>query len=173
MSLEGRTAKILIVAAEQSNLELLETILHLAGYSNLFTTTDLEYAIALFKENNPDLVLLDLHMPPRNEDEMLCALRSLSPANAFLPIVLLAADATEDMRRRLLAEGATDFVSKPADAVEVMLRVENLLRVRFLEEELQNEKAPLERRLKERTRVLEQTIAELRCAEWPLFRGNR
>jgi putative two-component system response regulator len=92
--------------------------------------------------------------------------------DTFLPIIVLTADITWEARRHALADGATDFLSKPLDEIEVKLRIKNVLKTRFLHRQLQNEKALLEERVRERTALLEQTIAELRRANWASFSGS-
>ena len=99
-------------------------------------------------------------------------LRRIVPANAFLPIIVITGDVAPESRRRARALGATDFIFKPFDIVEVALRTENVLQLRFLHGQLQNEKAFLEKRVRERTRSLERMIAELRCAALPLFNAS-
>jgi putative two-component system response regulator len=111
-------------------------------------------------------------MPHQDGYEILQSLRYLIPSDAFLPIIVLTADVTLEARRRALSAGATDFLCKPFDTVEMTLRIDNMLRMRFLHRELQNEKMVLEQRVRERTRSLERLIAELRCASLPLFNVN-
>lgn len=167
-----KTAKILVVDDEPMNVDLLQLILRDAGYSNLTTVTDSRRAVAVFADADPDLVLLDLHMPHQDGYEVLGMVRYLVPADAFVPIVVLTADVTMDARRRALTAGASDFISKPYDTIEMVLRVENMLRMRFLHRELQSEKASLEQRVRERTRSLKKVIAELRCTSMPLFSAH-
>lgn len=162
-------AKILIVDGELADVRQLEQILKRAGYESVSVTTDPSRALTMFTADEPDLVLLDLHLPNHDGYEILQTLRQRVPADAFLPIVVLTADVTPEAKQRALSMGATDFLSKPFDNVDVVLRIENVLRTRFLHRQLQSEKALLEERVRERTRALERTIAELKCANWPLF----
>lgn len=167
-----KQAKIFIIDDEALSVRLLERILNLAGYTNLSMTTDSSRAVSMFMDDDPDLVLLDLHMPEPDGYEVLKALRKLEPADTFLPIIVLTADVTWAARRLALADGATDFLSKPLDDIEVKLRIHNVLKTRFLHRQLQNEKALLEERVRERTALLEQTIVELRRANVPIFGGS-
>jgi PleD family two-component response regulator len=164
-----KNGKILVVDDEPMNIDLLKLILNDAGFANLSMLTDSRRAVSMFSNVDPDLVLLDLHMPHQDGYEVLQALHYLVPSDSFVPIIVLTADVTVNARRRALAAGATDFLSKPYDTVEMVLRVENALRLRFLHRDLQNEKATLERRVRDRTRSLERLVAELRCASMPLF----
>lgn len=164
-----KKAKILIIDDEEPSVHLLARLLNTSGYANVSGTTDATRALSMFADDDPDLVLLDLHMPEPDGFEILRRLREKQPPNAFLPIIVLTADTTLDARRHALALGATDFLSKPLDEVEVAMRIKNVLQTRFAYRHLEIEKAQLEERVKERTRVLERTIAELKCANWPLF----
>src|SRR4029077_10395732 len=154
-------AKIFIIDDELMNVRLLGRFLETAGYKNVTATTDPHRAIAMFTDDDPDLVLLDLHMPHPNGFEILRELRGMTPPNGFLPIVILTADCTQAAKRGALKLGATDFLSKPFDSLEVLLRIERVLQTRFLHLQWQNQKRLLEERVKERTQVLEQRIAEL------------
>lgn len=154
-------AKIFIIDDEETNVRLLGRFLEKAGYKNVAMTTEPQRAVAMFTDDDPDLVLLDLHMPHPDGFELLQALRGLTPKNAFLPIVVLTADCTSDAKRRALEMGATDFLSKPFDDVEVLLRIEHVLQTRFLHLQWRNQKRLLEERVKERTQELERQIAEL------------
>jgi putative two-component system response regulator len=167
-----KSARILIIDDELAIVGLLEGILKEEGYKNLSETNDSRAAIAMFTDYKPDLILLDLHMPHQDGYGILRMLRKLVPANAFLPIIVVTGDTTSESRRRALALGATDFIVKPFDIVEVTLRTRNVLQIRGLHRQLQSQKAHVEKRVRERTRSLERTIAELRCAALPLFNPN-
>ena len=167
-----KTARIIVVDDEPMNVDLFDHILRNASYTNLLMITDSRQAVSMFSNEDPDLVLLDLHMPHQDGYEVLKAVRYLVPAEAFLPIVVLTADVTMESRRRALAAGATDFLSKPFDVIEMGLRIETMLRLRFLYRELRKEKALLEQRVRDRTKSLQRVIAELRCTSMPLFSVN-
>jgi signal transduction histidine kinase len=90
---------------------------------------------ALVERHAPDLVLLDLHMPHRHGLDVLEELRAHTPAGEYRPVLVLTADVTWEAKERALARGARDFLTKPFDATEVLLRVENLLETRVLHAE--------------------------------------
>ena len=79
------------------------------------------------------------------------------------PIIFITAFPRPEIKKRALDAGAFCFLSKPFDVVELTLRVETLLGLRFLYRSLRNEKALLEQRVRDRTRSLQRVIAELRC----------
>lgn len=127
-----RDCTLLLVDDEPGNLDLLEALLGGEGYTHLVCTTDPREVRRLVAEHEPDLVLLDLHMPHRHGLEVLRDLAVQTAPGDYLPVLVLTADVTVDARDRALALGARDFVTKPFDATEVLLRVENLLDTRLL-----------------------------------------
>ncbi len=92
-------------------------------------------------------------------------LRATQPPGTYLPILVLTADVTSHTRRRALASGANDFLTKPFENEEVMLRCKNLLETRALHLALQSQNAVLEDTVRQRTRDLETTLEELRTAQ--------
>ena len=125
-------ARILVVDDERVNVVLLERILDQDGYRNVKSVTDPSEAVALFDQFDPDLVLLDLHMPKLDGFAVMKLLEDRISRDTFLPILILTADIRPEIKRRALAAGAKDFVTKPFDRTEVLLRIQNLLETRFL-----------------------------------------
>jgi len=123
---------ILMVDDEEPNLDLLEAFLQPDGYENLVRTSDAREVCALLETDPPDLVLLDLHMPHRSGFELLEEIRARTKPDDYLPVLVLTADITAESRARALSSGARDFLTKPLDALEVRLRVRNLLEARAL-----------------------------------------
>lgn len=158
---EYENAAVLVVDDEESNVRLLRRILGSRGYRRVRGTTRSDEALALCREEMPDLVLLDLHMPAPDGYAVLRALRSELPRTSFLPILVLTGDISPEARERALAGGASDFLNRPFDVSEVVLRCRNLLRIRFLTLELQAERDLLERRVHDRTHELEEARLEL------------
>ena len=126
-------AKILIIDDERANVRFLEIVLEQAGYHNVFSTTDPCQAVFLYSELKPDLLLLDLHMP-RLDGFALMQILQAEPSLHATPILVLTADGTVPVRHRALAGGAKDFLIKPLDEVEVLLRIRNLLETRYRNE---------------------------------------
>lgn len=125
-------SKILIIDDEPVNVELLEQILLREGFDQLMSITESERALQVFQHFQPDLVLLDLRMPRVDGFSLLSAFQEQKPAHQFLPIIILTADVTRDARHKALALGATDFLTKPYDTVEVLLRIWNVLETSVL-----------------------------------------
>ena len=153
-------ARILIVDDQEPNVLLLERILRTAGYQNLMVSTDPRTALELFSGFDPDIVLLDLHMPHMDGFEVMEQLLPLIPKNDYRPILVLTADVTQEAKRRALAGGAKDFLTKPFDSDEVVLRIGNMLQTRRLHRLLQGENELLEERVRERTLALEDAYLE-------------
>jgi putative two-component system response regulator len=128
-------ARILIVDDEPSNIELMEAYLAETDIE-IRGVTDSRQVEAVFDEFDPDIVLLDLRMPPPDGLEILQRLRGARLSLGFLPVIVLTADTSRVARNSALLLGANDFLTKPLDRDEVVLRVRNLLRTRELYVEL-------------------------------------
>lgn len=144
-------SRIMVVDDTEANLFLLEVILEDLGYTDVVTINDPKLALDTWTAFEPDLVLLDLHMPGISGLDVLAQIRSV-PRPGFMPILMLTADASSEAKVRALSTGANDFLTKPFDRIEVQLRMQNLLRIRHLHRELQEQNAHLEDRVKERTK---------------------
>jgi PleD family two-component response regulator len=142
-------AKILIIDDEITNIRLLEKILLREGYVNISLTTDSRDAVSMFADDEPDLILLDLHMPHQTGFEVMASLASLQDSTVLVPIIVLTADVTPEAKHRALSSGATDFVSKPFDTTEVALRIKNALRVRVEQRQLDNKNKILDERVRQ------------------------
>jgi signal transduction histidine kinase len=151
-----RACTLLLVDDEEANLDLLEALLESEGYTHLVRTADAREVLGLVERHAPDLVLLDLHMPHRHGLQLLADLRALTPPGDYRPVLVLTADITAEAREYALSLGARDFVTKPFDTAEVLLRVENLLDARVLH--------VAERQARERAEVAEARATLL--AEW-------
>ena len=125
-------ARILVVDDREANVRLLERMLETAGVTQVHTLTDPRRPSSRCLELEPDLLLLDLHMPHLDGVAVLTALRAALPDGVFLPVIVLTADLSSDAKERALAAGAKDFLAKPLDRTEVLLRVGNLLETRAL-----------------------------------------
>lgn len=125
-------AKILIIDDADANLRLLEALLSKEGFTQVISTSDSTQTLNLFTAFEPDLILLDLMMPVLDGYEVLTLLSNHIPADTYLPILVLTADTTIAAKRKALSLGAKDFLSKPFDNIEAMLRVWNLLETRVL-----------------------------------------
>jgi len=148
-------ARILVVDDEASNLRALSGILRSAGYHNVITTTNPHDALGLYSEQEPDLLLLDLHMPELDGLAVLERLGEMAVPQSYTPVLVLTGDSSAWARRQALSNGAKDFLTKPFEVDEVLLRIQNLLETRYLHREITAEKQVLEERFRQRTDQLE------------------
>jgi len=146
-------AKILIVDDERAMVNILELLLEHVGYTNLRSTTDPREVLECCAEFQPDLILLDLRMPYLDGVQVLKQLEGRR-ADPYLPVLVLTADVSREIKRTALEAGASDFVTKPFEQAELLLRVRNLLEMRFLHRELRRQNEALEARIEERTHQL-------------------
>jgi putative two-component system response regulator len=155
--------KILIIDDEPSNVALLEDMLSEAGYKQIRSVTDSRLALETYDTFAPDLILLDLMMPHVDGFAILHSLRSAGD-EVFLPVIVLTADANGETKRAALGAGATDFLLKPLDHLEVLLRIANLLEMRRLHVQLDTQRAALEDALRERSLELREAHLHLENA---------
>ena len=148
-------ASILIVDDQAADVRLLEHTLGDAGYHQLATTTDPREVCALHQSRRFDLILLDLQMPGMDGFEVMEGLKAI-PVEHSLPVIALTSH--PEHKQRALQAGATDFINKPFDLVEVKTRIHNMLQLRLLTRSLERHNEMLERIVRERT-------AELRSSE--------
>ena len=126
-------AKILIVDDNLDNVRLLKLILADAGYSSVTSTVDPREVYQLHRINDFDLILLDLLMPGMDGFQVMEALKEFE-RDGYLPVLVTTGLPAQKVRALKL--GAKDFISKPIDRAELLVRVHNMLEVRLLYKEL-------------------------------------
>jgi adenylate cyclase len=141
-------ASILIVDDKEANVRLLEQMLRGAGYALVTSTMDSRVVCELHQKNHYSLILLDLLMPGLDGFQVMESLKDIE-SDGYLPVLVITAQ--PDHKLRALKAGAKDFVSKPFDLAEVLLRVRNLLEVRLLHLETK--------------RLYDQVVAEKKVSE--------
>jgi adenylate cyclase len=125
-------ANVLIVDDLESSILLLERLLRGAGYESIESTTNPREVCALHKKNNYAIILLDLKMPEMDGFQVMEGLLELEPSGE-LPVLVVTTEPGHKLRA--LHAGARDFVSKPLDLPEVLIRVHNIIEVRLLRRE--------------------------------------
>lgn len=168
-----KSSKILIVDDTEANVEVLESMLLMEGYENILTTTDSRKVLELYLKFEPDLILLDLMMPYMSGFEVMEQLNRLTKELTYLPILVLTADASESTKKKALSTGASDFLSKPFDLMEVSLRIKNLLYTNYLYSQVRNQNIILEEKVNERTKELETKNEQLKVALEKADAANR
>jgi response regulator RpfG family c-di-GMP phosphodiesterase len=156
-----KQAHILIVDDQPANVQLLERLLATAGYSNFLSTTDPRQVLPMFGKFQPDLILLDLMMPHLDGYSVMQQISPRIPEGGYLPILVLTAEVNAEAKQKALSMGAKDFLTKPLDAIEVLLRIKNLLETRFLHLRLQSQNEVLEEKVREKTQELEEARIEI------------
>ena len=148
-------AKILIVDDLPANVLLLERMLGGAGYESITSTLDPHAVQELHKKNGYDLIVLDLQMPGMDGFQVMEGLKQIEK-DGYLPVLVITAQ--PDHKLRALQAGARDFIGKPFDVAEVLMRVHNLLEVRLLHVEIR-------RKNEELKKLFDQVVAERKVSE--------
>ena len=128
-TLDILNARILIVDDQSSHVLLLERMLRDAGYTSVESTMDPTEVCALHRKNRYAAILLDLKMPGMDGFQVMEALKEVD-SDDNLPVLVITAEPGHKLRA--LRAGARDFVSKPLDMPEVLIRVHNMIEVRLL-----------------------------------------
>jgi len=160
--------KILIIDDELANVALLEDILSDSGYTQVKSIMDPRLTMETCAQFEPDVVLLDLRMPYMDGFAVLEALRA-NTTGAFLPVIVLTADIDAQSKYRALRAGATDYLLKPFDHLEVLLRMGLFMERRRIEYELHHEKAKAEAASAAKDRFLAMASHELRAPLTPVL----
>ena len=150
-------ASVLIVDDLEANVQLLARMLVSAGYTSVASTMNPHEVCELHLKNRYDLILLDLQMPGMDGFQVMESLKEIE-TGGYLPVIVITAQ--PDHKMRALKAGAKDFVSKPFDLSEVLIRVYNMLEVRLLHKELHNYNDVLEQRVQKRTADLQKSYME-------------
>jgi DNA-binding response OmpR family regulator len=127
-----QSAKILIVDDEPDVVAMIEAALRNAGYARLLTTTRAVEVMELHRTEAPDLIVLDMNMPGKRGMSILEELHDLVPDDQYLPILVVTGDARVEVKMQALVWGAKDFLAKPFEIPELLLRVRMLLETRLL-----------------------------------------
>lgn len=167
-------SRILLVDDEPTNLRLIARSLRKAGYDNVQSTTDSREVVELDASSAPDLIVLDLTMPHMDGFEVLTALAQSRGGERGAPVLVVTGRQDPDVRRQCLEHGASDFLRRPYDEVEIGLRVGNLLESWLLLVSVRAKNEELERRVQERTAALEDAHHEIleRLARAAEFRDD-
>jgi putative two-component system response regulator len=155
-----QAAHIVIIDDEAANVTMLTKVLERAGFQSITGLTDARRLPALLVDSPADLVITDLHMPNCDGFAVLEMLSAFINQER-LPVLVVTGDGSRDARTQALASGAKDFVTKPFDMVEVLLRVRNLLESRLLFQDLRKQNRTLLESASGRSRELESTRIEI------------
>ncbi|MGB0911453.1 MAG: HD-GYP domain-containing protein, partial [Nitrospirales bacterium] len=126
------------------------------GYTNVHSTTESTEVVKLFREFTPDLICLDIRMPEVDGFQVMGQLKIVNK-RPYLPILVLTSEEDRGTRLRALESGAKDFLNKPFDKVEVLMRIRNLIETSLLHKENVQQMEMLEETVSSRTKELEGT----------------
>lgn len=157
---------MLVVDDEPAAQRVLSRILQNKGYQTEIAA-DVPSALELIEQNDFALVMTDLDMPGRSGLELI---EALSPLRPQVATVLVTGRGSTDVASTALSAGAYGYMSKPFHPDEVEITVLNALRRRELEIESRGQKERLEQMVRERTRELMESLAELETAQEELRR---
>jgi putative two-component system response regulator len=163
-----REMHIVVIDDELHNLRLMQRYLEEAGMSNVTLiegSSDIEQLATI----SPDVICLDLHMPGKDGFAVLQEIRGSMPQLRQVPVLILTADDSIASRQKALELGANDFINKPGEGVEIVLRVRNFLRTRKLYKELEQYSLDLEGKVQLRTLELYEATED--CL-WRLARAS-
>ncbi len=153
--------RILIADDNPANLDILQTRLAVHGYE-ILTATDGEEALALAREKQPDLILLDVMMPKMDGVEVCRYLKS-DASLPFMPVIMVTAKADSKDVVAGLDAGGDEYLAKPVDQAALVARVKSMLRIKALHDTIQEQAAQLRAQTAQLTdwnRTLEQRVAE-------------
>lgn len=148
-----RDACVMIIDDEMINVDVVRAYLEEEGFCNFATTTNSVNAIEMIQFKSPDIVLLDIHMPEVNGLEILTAMRK-SKKLRLTPVIILTAATDSETKLKALRLGASDFLSKPVDPSELLLRLENVLAAKSLRDHLTDYSKRLAQQVEIRTAEL-------------------
>ncbi len=148
--------RIFIIDDEPANIRLLEKILNGQGYNKLTKIADPREVLKRYLKQSPSLILLDINMPHLNGYQVMAQLKALEDP-LLPPIIILTAQHSSDYLLRALAGGARDFISKPFDRNELLMRVRNLLDVHLAHRLLHDQNRVLKSMVDKRTDELRNT----------------
>ena len=120
------SATVMMVDDEPITLDVVQAYLEEAGYQKFVTISEPAKALGLFASEKPDVLLLDLMMPVVSGFDILKDIRS-DPRFRHIPVIVLTSSTDSETKLKALEMGATDFLAKPVDASELVLRLRNTL----------------------------------------------
>ena len=160
---ETSPGKIFIVDDEVAVIDVIQRLLRRAGYSSFKSTNDSTLAFEMIRTTQPDVVLLDIKMPQVSGIEILEQMRN-HPLTNRIPVLILTASNNADTKVICLDLGATDFLIKPVDPLELAPRVRNAIQNKHFHDHLKRYSLETERKLRQRIGELERTVNDLQSA---------
>jgi putative two-component system response regulator len=155
-----KQSKIMIIDDEQLVIKVVRRFLQSEGYENFVTLTQSTGAVERMEQEQPDVVLLDVMMPEVSGLEILRERRRI-PSLQLTPFIILSGSQDLEVKQEALEHGATDFLGKPVEKIELTLRVKNSLLLKQQYKDLEVHAHELEQEVQERTRQLERSREQI------------
>jgi diguanylate cyclase len=155
-------ATVMMVDDEPTTIDVLQTFLETEGYKRFITTSESIHAMDLIVSENPDVLLLDLHMPQVTGFDILARLRG-DQRYRHIPVIVLTSATDSETKLKALQLGATDFLGKPVDPSELALRLRNTLAAKAYQDRLTYYDTLTG--LSNRRLFLDRLVWSLRCAK--------
>ena len=155
-----KQSKIMIIDDEQLVIKVVRRFLQSEGYENFVTLTQSTGAVERIEQEQPDVVLLDVMMPEISGLEILRERRRI-PSLQLTPFIILSGSQDLEVKQEALEHGATDFLGKPVEKIELTLRVKNALLLKQQYKDLEVHAHELEQEVQERTRQLERSREQI------------
>lgn len=149
-------ARILIIDDQKLHSHFLKEILAHEGYKNIVCLNDPLKTVATCNEFHPDVLILDLLMPQLDGFQVMEQLHGFREEH-HLPILAIADDKSSDIRIRALQCGATDYLSKPFENIEIFIHIRNMIELSILHHQIATQNKLLELKVNERTKELRYT----------------
>ena len=154
------SAKVLIIDDQKVNARLLEEILRKSGYKDITCIYDARDAQTVYAALKPHAVVLDLNMPYLDGFQVITQLKEIE-GDDYLPVLMLTQAGDNDLRFLALESGARDYLNKPYDRVEVLLRLRNIIEAHLLHDRLRNQNKELEEKVRQRTQDLREAQLDM------------
>jgi putative two-component system response regulator len=155
-----KKAKLMIIDDEELVVKVVQRFLQREGYEHFITLTDSTKAIDTILREQPDTVLMDIQMPEVTGLDILHKRRAI-PNLQYTPFIILSASQDVETKQLALEMGATEFLAKPVEQIELILRVQNALIVKNHFDHLSDYTRVLEQKVTERTKLLERSRTQI------------
>ncbi len=155
-----KLAKVVIIDDEPLVIRVVRRFLSTAGYQNFTTISDSNQAIEAIKREKPDVVLCDIMMPDITGLDIL-KFRQVDDEMKYIPFIVLSASSDKETKQKALSLGATEFLNKPVDPNDLILRVRNALFVKAHQDQLSNNADTLEKEVQLRTMQLQKSREQI------------
>ena len=155
-----RQAKVMIIDDEMLVIKVVKRYLSAEGYANFVVVNDSRQALEKIWEEQPDVILSDIHMPEVSGLDILRA-RQKNAKLTSIPVLILSGSSGNEVMREALELGATDFLAKPVDPYALSLRVQNALIVKRHHDHLASYALDLEEQVSRRVKQLEDSREQI------------